>query len=184
MKLFSKNKITAGLFVFLVIANIISLTALWYTLYKKDIPVHHPMMRMSGGKPDVMNFLCNRLDLDSSQIKIFERLRSQHFNQINSVNENIFTLKQELFTEIFRDNPDSLKINELTEKIGDFYGKKEKVLAGHFLDLKKVCKADQCKEFRNLVERTIRRRPDSLHPDKFRRRVIRDRDKRKRIMHQ
>jgi len=161
----NNKKLLAGLFIFLIIANIVSLSALWYTLYKKDIPVPHPLMAGPDRKPDVMNFLCDRLNLDSSQIDEFERKRRDHFNQAKRMNDDIRPLRRDLVNEIFKENPHTAKIVRLTRKIGYFSGLREKYMAQHFEDLTKVCNNKQRGVLQELVDRSSKRFSNNRYRD-------------------
>ena len=151
-----KKKVITGLIIFLVIANIISLSALWYSLVKKDIPVPHPVMKTYKRKPDVMGFLCDRLNLDPSQIDQFNRLRKEHFDKIKTINDSARLIRKRMFDEVFKDKTDTAKINSLSKKLGNYSAIKEKYLATHFSDLKKICNKEQCKMLERLVDRSSR----------------------------
>ncbi|MCD6116041.1 periplasmic heavy metal sensor [bacterium] len=153
----NKKKFYTGLFIFLVVANIVSLSALWYTLYKKDIPVPHPVMAGPDRKPKVMDFLCDRLNLNPSQIAEFEKMRRDHFNQIRHLNDDIRPLRKNLFNEIFKENPDTAKIGMFARKIGYFSGLREKFIAQHFEALTKVCNNRQRRVLQELVDRSSKR---------------------------
>jgi len=157
MKFLENRRARTYLFIFLAAANIVTLSALWHTLYNHESPDIPPPPDHADGHPDVMGYLCERLELDSTQAGEFEKLRREHFIKVKQLNRQSGALRRQVLEEIFKERPDTVTVKDLTHQLGVLYGKKEQYTAEHFMGLVRTCNPQQARMFKDILQRTSRR---------------------------
>ncbi len=137
-----KNKLLTWLVVTLLVANAGTMLFFW---------INRPE-RMQGPKGSPREFLIHQLELDSSQLNVFQELIEDHQasarslkNEIRSAKENLFQLlKQQVIPE-----PEKMKaVQAVTLKIQAL----ELLNLEHFQKLRALCNDKQKKKFDGLLD--------------------------------
>lgn len=152
MDFFTKNKMLFWCVVILVLLNIVTLGSFW--LGKP----HRAPLAGPGGQQDGQKIMAERLGLSEEQAEQVERIRNEHFMRTRPLQDDMHKIRLDLLNEIFKDEPDEVKIQEMFSEIGDKQVRFEKNLYRHFQELKEVCSPQQMQELkmmlRDLIERT------------------------------
>ena len=133
----------------LIILNLLTLAALWLTIFHRSPGGPPPWS--GGGAQDPQRFLSRGLQLTESQTKEFDDLRDRFLKTAGPLHEEIGRLKEALIEEMFRPSLDQARIKSLIEGIGVRREDEEKRLLNHFLDLVNACPPDQKAKFQSLM---------------------------------
>ncbi len=143
----SYNKINL-LVVGLVILNVLTLSALWFTLLQKpDFPPPPPGDKQGG----MLGFFEQELDLNDQQLEEFSKIREKHFVAMRDLNQNQHLWKRALLELAFKMDSDNSTVDSLSQKIGENQSKLEKSIYNHFLEMKAICNDEQKKKLSRLV---------------------------------
>lgn len=126
--------------IILIIVLLISNGVLFFILIKEH---------QSKGGPK--NIIIEKLHFDKEQIKYYETYIQQHRKAINE-NETIMNrLRSNLYEEL-KYSDSSTKIDSLITAIGKQQTVAEHINFNHFLEIKKICKPNQTREFDSLTK--------------------------------
>lgn len=130
----SKSKFSILIIIVLLLFNSI----LFFMLFKDH-------QRKGGPK----NIIIEKLHFDKDQIKNYEVYIQKHRKAINDNEAMMNKLRNNLYNELnYVDN--SSKIDSIITKIGKQQIIAEKINYNHFLEIKKICKPNQKKDFEEL----------------------------------
>lgn len=133
----------------LIILNLLTLAALWLTIFHRS-PGAPPPWR-GGGTEDPQRFLSRELNLTEAQAKEFDDLRDHFLKTAGPIHEEIGRLKESLIEEMFRPQVDASRIKTLIEEIGVRRADEEKRLLNHFQDLVNACRPEQKPKFQAIM---------------------------------
>ena len=168
MDIFTQKRAMTWTIIILVGINLLALgTILWHVTRKPQGPPPPPQKR----DPDqTQYFLRNELDLSEKQAQRFEELGRHHSQESRRIQNDIHRLKAEMMTELFHEEPDLRRVENLAEKIGSREAEKELLLFNHFLDLAEVCEPEQREKFNTIIHDLLEmirpREPQRLPPRK------------------
>ena len=158
MDLINKNKLLFVIIGILVILNILSLGALWLFRFKGP---HHPPpqeemhMQMNQPPKDGKMFFEEELKLTKEQTEQFQKLRDEHFIKINTIQEDMHKLKDDMYNLLISKNPDSVKAAEIAGKISDKQKDLELATYSHFKKLRDLCTDEQKAKFDILIKEIL-----------------------------
>ena len=159
MDYFTNKRFVIWTIVILVILNLFTISAFWFTRIFNILPIlpyamHeiHDMNHEQGDK-----FLLIELNLSEEQKKIFEESRMRHFQLSKNLHEEIFGLKEQLINELFTKEIDSIKIKKFSEEIGLKQSELEMQNNAHILELKSICKPEQQEKLSLLFNEMLKR---------------------------
>ncbi len=148
MDVFTQKRFTSWVFVLLILLNLSTLYILWSKdKNKSDRPFPPPRERAGN----FILFLREELKFRDNQVQDYGQYRNKHAERTRRLMNQVHSLKQEMFNEIFKDEPDSTKANMIAEEIGIIQNQIEKVTFAHFLDLKKLCGTEQTEKLQALI---------------------------------
>ena len=167
MDYFTNKRFVIWTIIILVILNLFTLSAFWFTRIFNILPIQpiamhefHDINRNQGDK-----FMEKELNLSEEQKKKFEESREKHHNQSKALHEEIYVLKEQLIDELFSTEVDSSKIKTLSEEIGMKQTELEMQNNTHILELKSICNPDQQEKLSMLFNEMLKRsRPDEHLP--------------------
>jgi protein CpxP len=97
------------------------------------------------------NIIIEKLHFDKKQIKKYEVFIQQHRNAINENENSMNKLRSKLYEEL-KNADNSIKIDSLITIIGKQQMDAEYINYKHFLEIKKLCKPNQKKDFDELIK--------------------------------
>lgn len=163
----SKRFITITLAI-LVVLNLALLGTLWWQntnpLRKNETVVK---TQKHKNKPSIFE---KELKLTEEQNKQFNVLRLQHFQRTLPALVAISGLKRQLIQESVKDEPDTLVIKTLAQRIGSQQALIEYRLAWHFNGLSKVCTPEQRDSLQSVLEK-VTAKPYKLKRKLFLKRI-------------
>ncbi len=100
------------------------------------------------------NIIIERLHFDATQVVAYENLIIQHQETIQSKEDQLRTAKEKLYTLLAVDNQTEKVV--LIDKINSIQKEIEEIHFNHFLDIKKLCKENQLKDYTELTNELAR----------------------------
>jgi len=160
MDLITKNRFYFWSIIVLVILNILVLATFWAQRLVPR-PNHCP----PGGKPPSGgHFIMDELGLTPEQASKFQELREVYFKETGSVSNEIRELRKLILDELLASEPDTARVTQLIEGIGENEIKRERLYFDHFLKLKSICRPDQRERFESFMNELMRMiEPPGLH---------------------
>ncbi len=109
----------------------------------------HPDRRGDDGNGP-KNIIIKKLNFDEKQIADYQKLIEQHQSKLKNLRDQVRETKQLLYQQLSTNNiPIS---NELENKLGILQTEIEQTHYQHFLQLKKLCKPNQLKNYQELTK--------------------------------
>jgi Spy/CpxP family protein refolding chaperone len=148
MDYFSKNKILMWIIAILVLLNVLTLSTLWITYVRNPF---RSFREETTHRRQGLKILERELNLSPEQIKVFDDIRRHHFEKMESLQKEIFSIRRELMDELDKTVPDSERIRLLTIRIGEKETLRERYIFEHFMQMKSACTPQQQEKFRHLL---------------------------------
>jgi hypothetical protein len=95
-------------------------------------------------------FLWNQLKLDTIQEVTFKEKGKLFFDSIKVINRLRDSLAKQIAEELKKEKPDMQLIYDLSQKMGDNYGRSKKLSVDHIIELKKLCRPDQLEKLDSM----------------------------------
>ncbi len=160
MDIFKQKRYLIFVIILLVILNLSTLLMLWIGrplhLSAKEGPVS-----TEHEKARVQQLLKDELEFDETQIKQYLKMRHEHHEQAQQLNDDIRNLKKQMFDEVLQDKPQPILSDSLLILVQEKQADLEKLTFRHFLNLKKLCKPKQQDKLKLLIHEVFRRKPAS-----------------------
>ena len=83
------------------------------------------------------------LNLNGDQLDQFREINRGFNRTARAIEMNMAHLRENLINELGAQNPDSVRLNQLAAEIGDSHRKLKQVTIAFYLNMKKICTADQ-----------------------------------------
>ena len=167
MDYFTNKRFVIWTIVILVILNLLTISAFWFTNIFRIFPIQRIAIHEINDKNHKQGdkFLEEELNLSEEQKKKFEDSREKHHNQSKALHEEIYVLKEQLIDELFSTEVDSSRIKMLSEEIGLKQTELEMQNNAHILELISICKPEQQEKLALLFNEMLKRsRPDEHKP--------------------
>jgi protein CpxP len=133
--------VNAGILAFLVIKK------------PAEPPMGGPGRPGPGGEGP-KRIIIERLHFDAEQTAKYEKLITEHRKQINELDREIRTTKNNLYSTL--SSASSLNKDSLETRLGEIQKQIESTHYNHFSDIKKLCKPDQLENFNDLTKELAR----------------------------
>ncbi|MBK0382335.1 hypothetical protein I5M32_05115 [Pedobacter sp. SD-b] len=111
-------------------------------------PPHPPKKGSEGEGPK--NIIIQKLNFDQQQIADYQKLIDDHQTKLKNLKDQIKETKQLLYQQLNTDDPTIS--HQLEGKLGALQTEIEQTHYQHFLEIKKLCKSDQLKNYQELTE--------------------------------
>ncbi len=165
MDIFKQNRFLGSVIAVLVVLNLATLTRVWTGRPQRPAPRPEPAGQ--GREPDqLQRVLRDELAFDDAQIDEYRRLTRQHREEVSRLNEEIRRTKQRMFEAAFQAGPEAELSESLLALTQQKQAEIEKATFQYFLDLKKLCRPDQQRKLKILVDELFRRQPGGQGEDR------------------
>lgn len=148
MNFITRNKWFAAAFVVLIVVNIATLAAFWYT--QKGLQQENRPPR--GG---AMAFLVKELELDSLQQEQLKRLRDEHRSATQDIREKNREAKEFFFSLLEKDQLSATEINDAAMLSVRYDAELAKVTFDHFKKIRSICTAGQKEKFDQIIHEVL-----------------------------
>jgi len=149
----STNRWIAIIAFLLITANIVSLVYLWTSRRQHD----RQERKMPPPNGQAFEFLSRELKLDSSQRSRYAKLRDEHQAAARPISDSIRKMKDAFFALLGQENIADSVVVAKSRLIGSLEEQLDLVTFRHFQQVRRICNADQQKQFDNLIQDVLHR---------------------------
>lgn len=132
----------------LLLINIATLTFMWSTSQRPQ--------NFQPSRPDVGEFLTQKLQLTEAQQKQFEALKQAHHEKVETLREKNKKLHNDFFDLLKQPNIDSTSINMAADAIVENQKAIEMATFYHFKEVRAICSPAQQKKFDEVIKEALR----------------------------
>ena len=108
------------------------------------------------GRPEPKTIIIDKLHFDAQQQKDYAKLIQWHRGEITTLDENIRQTKNELYALLNQDQVNKKTKDSLITLLNSYQKQVEVTHFKHFEDIKKLCRQDQMRDFRELTNELSR----------------------------
>jgi hypothetical protein len=148
MDFFTNKRISFWTIVVLIVLNLFFLSIIWFNQIVKPGKNSRRPLRQSQKS---LAILQEELNLSDAQIERYDLLRQDHHQKTQILIREIPRLKREMMDEVFKNNPDTLKVIKISKLIGEKQIEIERITFNHLLDLKELCGEKQAEKLHGLL---------------------------------
>lgn len=147
----------------LAVLNLSIITTLIYQKYlsqpdneditKNDEVMQERNLRFSG------RYFKENLLLTPDQLSQFQNFNPIFRNNAREINAELADLRREMLNEMSGSDPDTSKLNQLSDSVGILHSELKKLTYRYYLDLKKICRPDQYPLLEQMFDETFSNDP-------------------------
>ncbi|MBE9469583.1 MAG: periplasmic heavy metal sensor [Bacteroidetes bacterium] len=147
MDYFNKNKILIWLIIILLAINVSTVATIGYHFYTRG-RVERINNRRHVRIPNKRfgRFMFKELDLNRSQRGKFQEFQDEYHHNAMNITKEMMEKRNEIFEELSKENPDTLKLYEMAGDIGIYHKNLKKQTIRHYVKMKKNCDKQQQKK--------------------------------------
>lgn len=146
MDVFKQNRYLMIVIVLLVILNVGTLLMLWIGKPQK------PVLPAGERIPDQLpRLLKNEFGFNDNQIEKFMKSRDKHRRQMMQLNNEIRSIKKQMFDEVFTEDPQPVLSDSLLKLSQEKQAQIEQLTYQHFFELRKMCNPEQQKKLQKMI---------------------------------
>jgi hypothetical protein len=149
----SKNQILTWALVLLVITNTVTIGTILYHNYRENQKKDN-IVTFSGSGVNMLNgrFFRQTLGFNEQQMDAFREVNHVFRPFAMELTYGVDSLKKEMFRELEKAAPDTVKLNRMCEQIGEMHGRLKYETYRFYLSLKKVCTPGQTTELEKAFQ--------------------------------
>lgn len=150
------NKILWFVVALLLILNLATIgTIIYHNKQHKDDDLAI-VLDANQQNPLTGRFVRRELGFDDEQMDIFRQANRSFHIVANNLLYEMDSLKVEMFEELNKEAPDTLKLQELSQHIGMHHVKLKDITNQYYLKLKSVCDSGQCEQLKEAFQPLFR----------------------------
>ena len=150
MDIFTKKRFIGFLIALLVTLNLTLLGTLWIHYLRP--PPHGWPPSPESREAEIAHFFVAELHMTPEQEGSLRALQKQFFARVDPIQREVNDLRRRIIDESFNDPPDTTRVEALANEIGLKEAQKERLLCGHFQEIKKICEPEQKEKLESLVQ--------------------------------
>ena len=153
MDYFNKNKILIWIIIILLAVNVSTVATIAYHFYN-----HNKTERINRKRqiriPNKRfgRFMYQELNLTRPQRKQFQEFRHNYQHNAMMLTTEMREKRNEIFEELSKEDPDTIKLYQMSEDIGDFHKTLKYQTIKHYLNMKCVCNKQQQKKLLKIFK--------------------------------
>jgi len=98
-------------------------------------------------------YIKDELNFSDSQFDEYLDLRTKNKDEQHSIVEKLAQKREDMMKELSTVNPDTTKLKQIAEQIGDLHKELKNKTIEHFMEVKTICNPSQKEKFNNLIRR-------------------------------
>lgn len=149
----SKNQILTWAVVLLVIMNVVTIGTILYHNYRENQKKNNIGINTGSGV-NMLNgkFFRQTLGFNEQQMDAFREVNHVFRPYAMDLTYGVDSLKNEMFIELQKVAPDTVKLNSISEQIGELHGRLKYETYKFYLSIKKVCTPEQTAELERAFQ--------------------------------
>lgn len=146
MNYFNKNKILIWIIIILLAINVSTVVTIAYHFYNHDNigmkrMLHKKQIRIPNKR--FGRFMHRELNLSKSQNEKMRKFLNNYRHNAMKITEEMREKRNEIFEELSKDIPDTMKLYKNAEDIGNLHKQLKYQTIKHYLNMKSVCNKQQ-----------------------------------------
>ncbi len=140
----NKYRILIWIIVILVATNLSTIGSFYYhriTELKATTSKQEEQTTFPGEQRT--RFFRDELNLDADQIDQFREINRTFNRTARNIEANLAQLRENLIKELGTQNPDSSRLDQMAQEVGNNHRELKQVTTTFYLDMKKICTAEQ-----------------------------------------
>jgi hypothetical protein len=136
----SKNQLLTWAVVLLIIMNAVTIGTILYHNYNENKATDNivistgPGVNMLNGK-----FFRQTLGFSEEQMEDFREINQGFRPYVMGLTDDVDSLKNEMFAELQKADPDTTRLNAMSKQIGELHGRLKYETYHFYLNIKKIC---------------------------------------------
>jgi flagellar basal body-associated protein FliL len=147
----NKKKILIGILIALILMNLAALGTFVYQKYLSEPKKEQNWDKDKNPQERVKHFVRRELNLTDAQFENYCRFKDTNIKNSDEIWNHLVRLRQSALLEITSENPDTVRLSELSDSIGIYHKRMQKEMVRHFLSVKKTLKKDQIPKFNEMI---------------------------------
>lgn len=165
-----KRKLLIGLILFLLITNAVTVLTVVINTSRSSVKNqsdNKSAVETPGAIPETQRtlFFTNELKLDSEQQEKFRNIHRDYMRGARAISAEMSHLRDVLLDAMDQDQPDTSRMNELSEQIGVKHTELKKLTVQYYIGLKAICNPDQQERLYELMRKIIKPDGDVQLPE-------------------
>ncbi|ULB35785.1 MULTISPECIES: hypothetical protein [Proteiniphilum] len=138
-----KNSIQIWVIALLVVLNLTTIGTIFY--HNRQVKDNEAAVVIDESRaPLTGRYFRQTLRFDDEQMNAFRKANRQFQPQANLLIYEMDSLKTEMFIELNREQPDTIRLNSISDHIGRHHAELKKITNDFYLSIKSVCDSAQC----------------------------------------
>ena len=144
MNLNIKHRILIWIIVILVATNLSTIGSFYYHRMNelKTTDLKQEDQKVIPGEQRT-RFFRDQLNLNADQLDQFREINRTFNRTARGIEMNLAYLREDLINELGFQNPDSTRLNQMADEIGENHRKLKQVTTAFYLNMKKICTTEQ-----------------------------------------
>jgi hypothetical protein len=149
----SKNQILTWAVVFLVVVNAVTIGTILYHNYRENQRIDNIGINTGAGV-NMLNgrFFMQTLGFNEQQMDAFRKSNQVFRPLAMDLTYSVDSMKTEMFIELQKISPDTVRLNTMSEQIGKLHGRLKYETYKFYLKIKEVCSPDQTAELEKAFQ--------------------------------
>ncbi|MBA4410265.1 MAG: periplasmic heavy metal sensor [Bacteroidota bacterium] len=140
----NKHRILIWIIVILIATNLSTICSFYYhRIAESKIPEVKQEGQAAIPGEQRTRFFRDELNLNNDQLDQFREINRAFNRTARGIEMDLAQLREDLINEVGVQNPDSARLDQMASKIGDNHRKLKQVTTTFYLDMKKICTAEQ-----------------------------------------
>jgi Spy/CpxP family protein refolding chaperone len=167
-----KSQLLIWALVLLVILNVATIGTILYHKYQST-PVSNNIAINTGVEVNMLNgqFFRQTLGFNDVQLDAFRDINQMFRPTARMLTYRIDSLKNEMFSALQKESPDTVRLNTMSTQIGELHGRLKYETYHFYLDLKKICTPAQSAELEKAFQ-PLFKTENITTPNQHRRRAL------------
>ncbi len=143
----NKNQLLTWAVVLLIIMNAVTIGTILYHNYNENNATDNIVIKAGPGVNTLNGkFFRQTLGFNEGQMEGFREINQAFRPYVMYLTEEIDSLKNEMFTELQKSLPDTVRLSAMSKQIGELHGRLKYETYHFYLNIKKICTPAQSVE--------------------------------------
>lgn len=152
----NKIKILQWLVVLLLLLNLSTIASIVYHKYEEKTDTDILISDTESERRLNGRYFRQTLGFDNEQMEAFRQANRAFQPEANAIISTIDSLKNDIFSELKKEHPDTSRLNSLSENIGNQHSKLKKETNKFYLKIKNVCDSVQKEQLNEVFSPLFR----------------------------
>ncbi len=153
----NKKRVLIGIIIVLIIMNLSALGTWGYQKIqhtrKYKVEKERTNFHSQGREDRIKQYVKRELKLNESQASLYCKSMDENFLETKKMVEKIANCKREIIDQTLSENPDTVKLNQLCDSLGNYHKRMQIGMNKHFLEVKKSLDSEQKAKLKEILIR-------------------------------